>query len=80
VADFSSVQLSVFLDKLGVDEAYRPSTVEGLDKLYSLNKSDNAEIKLRFFKIALQSGPEYAQQAAGMFLHHFPVASLVAWS
>jgi hypothetical protein len=65
VSDFSSTQLCVFLDKLGEGEAFRPNTAAALDKVYSLNQSENAEIKLRFFKIALQSGPEYAQEAAG---------------
>lgn len=72
VADFSSTQLCVFLDKLGEDKPYLPATVQTLDKLYSLDKSENSEIKLRFFKIALQSGPEYAQHAAGMWLKVAP--------
>lgn len=35
-----------------------------MDKLYSLDKSENAEIKLRFYKIALKAGPEYCDSAA----------------
>lgn len=64
VADFSSTQLCVFLDKLGEYSALRSPTVRALDELYSLDKSDNAEIKLRFYKIALTSGPEYCDSAA----------------
>lgn len=64
VADFSSTQLCVFLDKMGEYAAFRPATVRALDELYALDKSENAEIKLRFYKIALTSGPEYCDSAA----------------
>ncbi|KLT41494.1 putative leukotriene-A4 hydrolase [Cutaneotrichosporon oleaginosum] len=64
VADFSSTQLCVFLDKMGEYKAFRPATVRTLDELYALDKSENAEIKLRFYKIALASGPEYCKSAA----------------
>jgi leukotriene-A4 hydrolase len=64
VADFSSTQLCVFLDKMGEYKAFRPATVRALDELYALDKSDNAEIKLRFYKIALTAGPEYCDSAA----------------
>ncbi len=64
VADFSSTQLCVFLDKMGEYKAFRPATVRALDDLYALDKSDNAEIKLRFYKIALAAGPEYCDSAA----------------
>lgn len=64
MADFSSTQLCVFLDKMGEYPAFRPATVRALDELYELDKSDNAEIKLRFYKIALSSGPAYCASAA----------------
>lgn len=58
----------MFLDDLGARAAFRPATVRALDELYSLNKSESAEIKLRFYKIALSSGPEYADSAASEFV------------
>jgi hypothetical protein len=33
--------------------------------VYGFHKSDNAELRLRFYRSALKSGPEYAQKAAG---------------
>lgn len=64
ISNFSSIQTSVFLDKLGEGAVFRPATVRAMDELYSLDKQENAEIKLRFYKIALKSGPEYADSAA----------------
>lgn len=57
----------VFLEKVESYDAFPPEHVAALEKLYSLDKSDNAEIKLRFYQIALKSGPEYAEKAAGGF-------------
>jgi len=42
--------------------------IASLAKLYSIDKSDNAEIKLRFYQIALKSGPDYAEEAAGEWI------------
>ncbi|NXD32286.1 LKHA4 aminopeptidase, partial [Spelaeornis formosus] len=64
VADFSSTQKVVFLEKVESYHALPADHVAALDKLYGIDKSDNAEIKLRFYQIALKSGPEYAKQAA----------------
>lgn len=64
MSSFSSTQLSVFLDAVGAQAAYRPATVQALDELYGLDKSENAEVKLRFYKIALRSGPAYCDSAA----------------
>lgn len=55
----------VFLEKVESYDAFPAEHVASLEKLYSLDKSDNAEIKLRFYQIALKSGPEYAEKAAG---------------
>lgn len=66
MADFSSTQKTVFLDKLGeAAGSFTPAAAKALDQAYTLNNQDNAEIKLRFYKIALKSGPEYAESAAG---------------
>lgn len=65
VGDFLSTQKCVFLDRLGAGEAFKPEVVRALDDVYGFNKQDNAEIGLRFYKIALKSGPEYARSAAG---------------
>ncbi|WOO82539.1 Leucine aminopeptidase 2 [Vanrija pseudolonga] len=65
VAHFSSTQKTVFLDKLGeAAGAFTPAAAKALDQAYTLNNQDNAEIKLRFYKIVLKSGPEYAESAA----------------
>lgn len=55
----------VFLDQLESGPSFLPATVKAFDDVYSLSKTENAEIKLRFLQIALNSGPEYAEQAAG---------------
>lgn len=57
--------LVVFLEKVESLHAFPVDHVAALDKLYAIDKSDNAEIKLRFYQIALKSGPEYAKEAAG---------------
>lgn len=55
----------VFLEKLESLDPFKPDLVAALDKLYGLSKTDNSEIKLRFYEIALNAGPEYAEEAAG---------------
>jgi len=46
-------------------DAMPPSHVSLLEKTYGVDKTENSEIKLRFYQIALKSGPEYAEKAAG---------------
>ncbi|WWD02391.1 leukotriene A-4 hydrolase/aminopeptidase [Kwoniella europaea PYCC6329] len=65
IKDFSSTQTVVFLDKLETYDTLPPKVVAALDKLYGLGSTGNAEIGLRFFEVALKSGPEYAESAAG---------------
>jgi hypothetical protein len=55
----------VFLEKVHSLPKLPPAAVAHLDQTYSLDKSENAEIKLRLYEIALESGPEYADKAAG---------------
>lgn len=55
----------VFLEKLETYKALPASHVAKLDELYGLNKTENVEIRLRFYLIALKSGPEYSKSAAG---------------
>ncbi|KAK4685307.1 leukotriene-A4 hydrolase, partial [Tremellales sp. Uapishka_1] len=64
IADFTSTQKVVFIEKLDTYEAFPPRLVAALEKLYQFNGSFNTEIKLRFLEVALKSGPEYAQDAA----------------
>jgi len=59
------LMLVVFLEKVESFKPFPKEHVASLEKLYALDKSDNAEIKLRFFQIALKSGPEFAEKAAG---------------
>ncbi|WVQ82071.1 leukotriene A-4 hydrolase/aminopeptidase [Cryptococcus sp. DSM 104549] len=64
VESFSSTQKVVFLDKLEAAGTFSPKAVAALDKAYGFGSTGNAEIGLRFFEIALKSGPEYADSAA----------------
>ncbi|WWC71745.1 leukotriene A-4 hydrolase/aminopeptidase [Kwoniella pini CBS 10737] len=64
IKEFSSTQTVVFLDKLETYDTLPPKVVASLDKLYGLGSTGNAEIALRFYEIALKSGPEYAESAA----------------
>lgn len=73
VKDFDSTQKCVMLDHLyELGPKYQPEVATKLDEIYGFNQTQNAEIKLRFYKIALKSykialksGPEYCQSAAG---------------
>ncbi|WWC63102.1 leukotriene A-4 hydrolase/aminopeptidase [Kwoniella dejecticola CBS 10117] len=69
IKDFSSTQTVVFLDKLETYETLPPKVVASLDKLYGLGSTGNAEIGLRFFEVALKSGPEYAEAAAAWVIN-----------
>lgn len=69
VKDFDSTQKCVMLDKLyELGPKYKPEVSKQLDELYAFNQTDNAEIKLRFYKIALKSGSGYCHSAAGKLL------------
>lgn len=66
VKDFDSTQKCVMLDHLyELGPKFQAEVPQKLDELYGFNKTQNAEIKLRFFKVALQSSPEYCESAAG---------------
>jgi len=54
--------------------------IASLDKLYAIDKSDNAEIKLRFYQIALKSGPEYAKDAAGESRFHQSITRSLSYT
>lgn len=55
----------MFLDALDVKPDFSPKVVAALGKTYGFDRTENAEIRNRFYRIALKSGPEYAEQAAG---------------
>ncbi|EJT51631.1 leukotriene-A(4) hydrolase [Trichosporon asahii var. asahii CBS 2479] len=56
VKDFDSTQKCVMLDHLyELGPKYQPEVAEKLDEIYGFNQTQNAEIKLRFYKIALKS-------------------------
>lgn len=66
VKDFDSTQNCVMLDKLyELGPNFQPEVAKKLDEVYKFNQTQNAEIKLRFYKIALKSGHEYCKSAAG---------------
>jgi leukotriene-A4 hydrolase len=55
----------VFLDTLEQYAPFSPKIIQRLDEVYGFHEKDNAELRLRFYRSALKSGPEYAQKAAG---------------
>ncbi|KAK8854951.1 leukotriene A-4 hydrolase/aminopeptidase [Kwoniella newhampshirensis] len=65
VERFSATQKVVFLDKLQTYETFPVKTVAVLGDVYGFAKTGSAEIRLRFYELALKSGPEYAEDAAG---------------
>lgn len=54
----------MFLDALDMKPTFPPAAIKAIGKLYGFDSSENAEIRNRFYRIALRSGPEYAQDAA----------------
>lgn len=62
---FAHTHSEVFLDALDLKPNFSPKTVSALGKIYGFDKTENAEIRNRFYRIALKSGPEFAEQAAG---------------
>jgi leukotriene-A4 hydrolase len=63
--------LDVFLDSLDTKKTFPPKAIKAIGKLYEFDSSENAEIRNRFYRIALRSGPEYAKDAAGQFTLSF---------
>lgn len=58
----------MFLDSLDTKKTFPPKAIKAIGKLYEFDSSENAEIRNRFYRIALRSGPEYAKDAAGKSL------------
>lgn len=58
------MQADVFLDALDTKATFPPKAIKAIGTLYSFDSSENAEIRNRFYRIALRSGPEYAKDAA----------------
>jgi len=63
IEGFKSTQVELFLDILEGYEAFTPEMVEELNKQYKLEESNNAEIKVRWYAVALKAG-QYAPEAA----------------
>lgn len=77
VKDFDSTQKCVMLDHLyELGPKYQPEVATKLDEVYGFNQTQNAEIKLRFYKIALKSGPAYCQSAAGELFSGYLTADI----
>ncbi|KAF5382881.1 hypothetical protein D9757_007329 [Collybiopsis confluens] len=69
LADFSSTQKVVFLERLQSFEPLPSSHVEHLASLYQVSSTNNAEIRLRFYQFSLadpssEAAHKYAAQAA----------------
>jgi leukotriene-A4 hydrolase len=61
------MSLVVFLDKLESYPQFPSRHLEILNHVYGIDKTDNAEIKLRFYKVALKGSARYAGSAAGAY-------------
>jgi leukotriene-A4 hydrolase len=60
----SNTVVDVFLDALDTKSTFPPKAIKAIGSLYGFDSSENAEIRNRFYRIALRSGPEYAKDAA----------------
>lgn len=57
----------VFLNKLNTLQPLSKEAIKKLDLEYGYHEQDNAETRNRFYQVALKTGPEYAEKAAGKF-------------
>jgi leukotriene-A4 hydrolase len=64
VKDFNTAQRTVLLDEIEAATPYSSLIVKKLDEAYGIHETENAEIRLRFYRIALKSGKDYAETAA----------------
>lgn len=64
IKDFNTAQRTVLLDLIGESAPYPSVVVKRLDEVYGIHGTENAEIRLRFYVIALRSGKDYAEKAA----------------
>ncbi|EFP83266.1 uncharacterized protein PGTG_09219 [Puccinia graminis f. sp. tritici CRL 75-36-700-3] len=64
IKEFSSNQIVVFLEKLDEEvDCFEKTMVETMNKNYRFNKTNNQEIRLRWYSVSLKSGC-YCQDAA----------------
>lgn len=63
IKEFTANQVGLFLETLSGYEAFDKATMDKLNEAYSLEKSGNDEIRLRWYKVALKAGC-YAQEAS----------------
>jgi leukotriene-A4 hydrolase len=66
------------LDTLEASAPYSSAGVKKLDEAYGIHETENAEIRLRFYRIALKSGKEYAEMAASKSILPPPYSSLLS--
>lgn len=64
VKEFNTAQRLVLLDEIEAATPYSSEIIKKLDKAYGIHETENAEIRLRFYRIALKSGKDYAEIAA----------------
>ncbi|RXK38146.1 leukotriene A-4 hydrolase/aminopeptidase [Tremella mesenterica] len=67
ISGMSPTQKIVFLNKLEEKEPLSVKAAQTLGKVYEMEKTGSAEIRLRFYQIVLKGGKEYCQDAAGEF-------------
>ena len=67
IKDFITQQRIVFLDALEAHTPYSYDLLKKLDDVYGIHQTENAEIRLRFYRSALKSGKEYAKDAASEY-------------
>ncbi|EGF98245.1 uncharacterized protein MELLADRAFT_96062 [Melampsora larici-populina 98AG31] len=63
IAQFSSNQIVVFLEKLDSDQTLPKELIELMEKVYGFDSSTNQEIRLRWYSNALKAGL-FTQQAS----------------
>lgn len=64
IKHFNSNQKVVFLEKLQSYLAFKESVPKAIAKVYGFDKAQNAEIRFRFYILALNSGKTYTKPAA----------------
>ncbi|MBW0519591.1 hypothetical protein O181_059306 [Austropuccinia psidii MF-1] len=55
IADFTSNQIVVFLEKLDEESPFEPSLIQLMNQVYQFDDTNNQEIRLRWYAIALKS-------------------------
>ncbi|TIB14478.1 hypothetical protein E3P92_01911 [Wallemia ichthyophaga] len=69
IKNFNSNQKVVFLEKLQSYPAFKEEVPKAIAKVYGFDEAQNAEIRFRFYILALNCGKTYAKAAAEWVAH-----------